>query len=357
MRGSERHTARGSALFETWFSTLLDQLEADLRAALPGRLYAAALVGGFGRGEGGVLRTGDGESLSGDLDILVVVRGGVRRSAKALEALRRRYLSELSVSLDFMGPYTPGDLRRAKPELSWHSVAYSWKSIVGNADEALDLLPLRVWSNPWPEESARLFLRSGASILRALRALEGLETVADEDLIRRQYWRAALAMGDGLLVAWKRYTPFLEERSAALGCAEASSNQLRELRLATLYEKAIRYKLDPDSLPKAQPDRQQTLELAALWGLAFLAEERRRLGISAKNLGEYARLSLPREPRKRFRLIRRDSGSRAALQPRLPRERMYRELPELLGLTGKSPKGTEWERRSADFVARARRYR
>ena len=82
-------------------------IAADIGALkLPG-LRAVVLGGGYGRGEGGVLHTEQGDALYNDLDFFVFASGAGRalraRIDRALRELSRPWTEKLGVAVDF-GP-------------------------------------------------------------------------------------------------------------------------------------------------------------------------------------------------------------------------------------------------------------
>src|SRR4026209_1598165 len=74
--GEPRFTLDGSAELEGHLERTCRQVLAAIRNAVPqGRLEAVLLGGGYGRGEGGVLKTKSGDRPYNDLEFYVFLRG------------------------------------------------------------------------------------------------------------------------------------------------------------------------------------------------------------------------------------------------------------------------------------------
>lgn len=356
---STRYSAKGSDLFESWFRAFANQLVADCMAELGGSVSALGLCGSFGRGEGAVISAEGEERAYGDIDLFAVAAS--RGAAQALDSLRRRYEEELGLSIDFNYVFTAADLSRAKAELGIYNLANGHKILWGDEDAIYSGVPLGVFSAPMREEAPRLLLCRGATLLKALRAADGLDAMPDRDLQRRCYHRTALGIGDALLIERGLYAPPVAERVQAYKQLESRDAEVKALRHGQAYEKAAQFKLDPDSLPQAQPAREQLEELVFAWGRAFLIAERRLRGGSWKNLVHYLGFQGLREPAKHgFRdrmsyLFAPAPGFSSST--RNPREALYPELIELLGLTGKQTKGVQWNQRVERFLALHREVR
>ncbi|MHB2020718.1 MAG: hypothetical protein ACYCW6_27585, partial [Candidatus Xenobia bacterium] len=98
----------------------LGRLARDVRRALGPSLHALVLGGGYGRGEGGVVRQGDGEAPYNDLDLALILEDSIR---PRLFDISDRYQAELGVHVDFSRPLLADGLDDLPPYLVWYDLA------------------------------------------------------------------------------------------------------------------------------------------------------------------------------------------------------------------------------------------
>lgn len=343
-------TVAGSAGFHRWLARRLEELAGDVQDALGDRLCALLLGGGYGRGEGAVVRAGGVERPYNDLDLVVVVRSkhGVGRR---LAPVARRHRELLGIEVDFSRPLTPQDVARWEPRLRWYELVHGHVVLAGDAGLVDRLAPRRV-REPVPEaEAAPLLLNRGAGLLWAARVRRGLEPAPDPDFVRRNAYKALLAVGDAYLIAHGSLRPGHRGRVERLRAIRYVLPEAFADRLLVAYARAVTFKLTPDMLP---PGEEAAGAAEALWLSSFLDLESRRHRVAFSGPAAYAAWDAPRElltfgRRCRFLLTNLRHG---LLSARSPRERLYRELPVLLDPGGG---GADWERRSARFLRLWRR--
>jgi hypothetical protein len=344
-----RHASAGfNARMQGWLASL----SAEVRQAVGRNLVALVLGGGYGRGEGGVLRVSGVERPYNDLDLVLIVRSRRALPWDALHGIQHQYASLMGIEVDFSRPLTVDDVRRWPPTLMWSDLLQGHRVLDGPADILTANAPdLRSDRLP-PVEATRLLLNRGAGLLWAERIVRGCEPAPDADFIRRNYYKCALALGDALLISHGRFaTPYT-------GRDDLVSQLLRELPqpfpfdLSGLYRDALTFKFWPGDLAST-PGERQLQEMASWWGRILLYVESRRAHREFGSLREYANWRHVREPEQnritrwpRNLLRNRQLGSWSLAGPR---ERLYRELPTLLGLW--EFKVPDWPAASARFLA------
>lgn len=117
MRRWGRFSVYGSADFESYMSTLFDAIVERTEGILtPNLSHSLILLGGYGRGEGGVVQTDKGERPHNNLDFLLITssissKKQARLSAQIREALRPL---EQSYGIEFdLASITESKLRRS----------------------------------------------------------------------------------------------------------------------------------------------------------------------------------------------------------------------------------------------------
>jgi hypothetical protein len=188
--------------------------------------------------------------------------------------------------------------------------------------------------------------------LWALRVLRGVEEKPDPDFIRRNYYKCILAMGDGLLIAHQRFATPYRGRDDRLTQLEKDNSTVAAFQLGNLYKEALQFKFSPDALPDTKISEVQLKDLAGLWGQIFLHIERIRTKRNWPSLMAYSRWDGLREAeqhtlKKLPRNIIRNKQL-GLYSWKYPREKLYRQLPGLLGLT--ETKARDWRTESEHFL-------
>lgn len=220
------------------------------------KLAAVVLGGGYGRGEGGVLRTPQGDRPYNDLDIFVfsdgASRGEARRIAAELAVVAKNWEKRLGVAVDLSPVKELRSLKRVADKLMYQELVRGWLPIWGTVDPE-ELIPLRPAEALPFSEAVRLILNRGMGLIFAGEHLA--KGGDDEDFIMRNLQKSQLGGGDALLIAAGKYRWRGEERLTALR-EYVRSEHLPE-RITENYERALRYKEAPVPVLPADP--------AAMW--------------------------------------------------------------------------------------------
>src|SRR5687768_12678798 len=92
-----RFTIDGSAELEQHLDKICAEVRKRLCALIPSeKLEAIFLAGGYGRGEGGVLQTPNGDKPYNDLEFYICVRGNPRLNERSFGAQLHELGEELS---------------------------------------------------------------------------------------------------------------------------------------------------------------------------------------------------------------------------------------------------------------------
>src|SRR5205814_1533122 len=124
--GQPRFTLDGGVELESHLEQTCRQVLAAIRNAVPeGELEAALLGGGYGRGEGGVLKTRTGDRPYNDLEFYVFLRGNnflnERRYHRALEDLAEHLSPTARVEVEFK-ILSLGKLRRSPASMFYYDL-------------------------------------------------------------------------------------------------------------------------------------------------------------------------------------------------------------------------------------------
>ena len=351
-------TSSTSADFNARLNKVIWRLTVDVQQALGRNLVALILGGGYGRGEGGMVLIDGIEQPYNDLDLTLVVQRKRAVCRNALATIKRKYEAILKIHVDFGRPLTVSDIQHWPCWLMWWDLLRGHIVLAG-APDILQANASATLQAPLPLiEATRLLLNRGAGLLWALRVIRNVEPAPDADFVRRNYYKCALGLGDALLIAHQRFATPYRGRDERLAQLMMDVEEVAALRLGPLYGAALRFKFRPDSAPEALLDEGHVGVLADHWGRVFLYIERQRTGRQWSSLQEWTDWGGLREPE--LHVPTRWLGNMVqntqlgTCSWRYPRERLYRQLPILLGLVGGWPE--DWPTETAHFLATWKRF-
>ncbi|MDO8539914.1 MAG: hypothetical protein Q7S40_05685 [Opitutaceae bacterium] len=265
------------------------------------RVDGILLGGGYGRGEGGVWRTGDGDRPYNDLEFYVFLRGNrhlnERRFGPALHVLGEILTPQAGVEVEFK----IASLR----ELEAGPISmFSYDLVMGNQRFAGrdNLLAgcrhhREAGQIPLPEATRLLMNRCTGLLLAQERLQRATFSAADADFVRRNIAKAELALGDAVLVVFGRYHWSVRERHHQL-------QRLARIEPTPWIEDVVRhhaagteFKLHPErSTASRETLRAQQASLAALARKVWLWVEGGRLRRALASPREYALAPLQKCP-------------------------------------------------------------
>ena len=330
-----RFTRDGSDALEQQLADICHDVAGRLRELLPaGVLLGIALGGGYGRGEGGVLRTGGMDHPYNDVEFFVLVKGPLwlrqRDWGQALAETAHRLTEDHGIEIEFK-LLTPGKLRRSGPAMFYYDLMMGHRWAMG--DEALlagcahhrdaSTIPLH--------EATRLLMNRSSGLLFAWERLcrPGF-TADDADFTARNIAKAQLALGDVWLAAHGQYHWSCLERHRRLGGLPAPWDLIGD------HAAGVEFKLHPRRSTAPRGQLQAThKELTEAARKLFLWLESRRLGTAFATTADYAASPLNKCPEvsllRRWLINARESGAEALRQrPRYPREQLLHGLCGLL---------------------------
>jgi hypothetical protein len=279
-----RFTARGGADVEARIGTMMEEVAAALARALDeDALRAVVLLGGYGRGEGGV-ETWDGiERPHNNFDFLVVGRGSRAPDRAPVDAALAPLIARHGIGLD-AGCLSEAALRRAPCLVMWHDMRFGHKTILGDplfVSSLTRLSPERIVTS-----DVRDLIVNRGTLLVINQLL--LDLPALTDLQRRTVVKhgvkAIIGYGDALLFFHGRYHwSYLEKQRRMRRLGDVTPE------LKRLYDEACELRLQPRY--EDWRDRDLTAwnaELCDTLAPVHVACERRRLGMPELSLREYA---------------------------------------------------------------------
>jgi hypothetical protein len=322
---TQRFTVDGSAELEERLEKWCAGFAEDVRKAIPeSALEAIVLGGGYGRGEGGVLRTTEGEAAYNDLEFYIFVRGPLlvreRQFRHTLSEICHRWSEETGVEFESK-LLTFEKLQRAPVSMMYYDLVVGHRWLSGAAGEFPNCEHHRAAHRIPLHEATRLLMNRASGLLFA-------QLEKDPDFVRRNISKAQLALGDVVLAAVGRYHSSCRERHRRL-------EKLESLPFADLlrhHKTGVEFKLHPfASKEPADTLNRELADIRDLAGRVFLWLEERRLETSFASHRDYALSSVRKHPDQRaVRNVLINLRAFGRVATRYPRERLLESLALLL---------------------------
>lgn len=341
--GEKRFTVDGTSDLEQQLQTICERVRQTLQGYFPpGNLEAIVLGGGYGRGEGGVWRTGKGESPYNDMEFYVYLRGNLlgnefRHRAK-MKALQHELSDQSGVEVEFkMQSLT--QCRRSPISMFSYDLIMGHQVVLGHQLLFQHCEHHRYAMEIPLSELTRLLMNRCSGLLFAKKRLQAADfTPQDADFVTRNLAKLRLALGDVVLGVHRQYHWSCRERSRRLDkiLQKNSGPWLEAVQLE--HQKGVEFKLHPrvENIPRVQLEA-DFQSLSDLSGKIWLWLEEQRLRQKFKNIGAYALAKpnkCPKHQAWRNVLINLQhfgiAGILSRSRFRYPRERMLRTLPLLL---------------------------
>lgn len=337
-----RFTRDGSTALEAeLWGTCMD-IRAEVQALVPASQMAAFLLGGgYGRGEGGVLRTALGERPYNDLEFYVVVRSrnpfGRRALQARLDELAHRLSPTAGVEVE-LECISLDQLRQSTPSMFLYDLAVGHKLLSGSDSIWEGCEHLKEPAHIPLSEAARLLMNRCSGLLFSAELLAAKEfTSAHADFAGRNLAKAQLAFGDVLVTTFGQYHSSCVTRHARLRSLSPDRPEFFG-EVLEHHRHGVEFKLHPS---QTAPDREalslRHAQLTDLGRRVWLWLESRRLNRRFSSIWEYVSDPMAKCPEKRrwknYLLHARTFGLRGlffASASRYPRERLLHALPLLL---------------------------
>lgn len=181
--------------------TCIQRAVARVRDEVPA-VEGLLLEGGFGRGEGGVVPSGDSYQLVNDIDLLVVSHQPLRSRSQVAASVRRIFQEETGIDRCDIAHLLFKDIPRLSPTVQNYDRIHGSSVLIGRPD-LLRGAPIIKASDIRPREAEKLLFTRMISFLIVHRGLMG--GPVDEFFHRQQLAKATIAAADALLILKGEY--------------------------------------------------------------------------------------------------------------------------------------------------------
>ncbi len=340
---ARRFTIDGGEALESRLAVMCDRIRAALRGLLPpDKLDAVFLGGGYGRGEGGVLATPDGNQHPyNDLEFYVFLRGNRHlnelRYHRPLEVLGQILTPQAGVDVEFKIT-SLAEFTHSPISMFSYDLVSGHRRLLGHED-LLDACVHHTIAEHIPlTEAIRLLMNRCSGLLFARERLERKNrfTDADADFVQRNIAKAELAFGDVVLTAHGRYHWSCLERQRRLAALSPDRALPWLEQVGRHHAAGVFFKLHPErSTASLAQLRAEHEKVSALGLQLWLWLESLRLKTSFTSARDYVANPLNKCPE--TKPARNWLVNLKTLGPGLrhhrfrhPRERILHSLPLLL---------------------------
>lgn len=290
----QRFTADGSRELERHLTETCTGIAAGIRGLVPStKLEAVLLGGGYGRGEGGVLRTASGDQPYNDLEFYVFIRGNRHvnelRFARALHVLGEILTPQAGVEVEFKIT-SRRELERAPISMFSYDLSMGHRWLIGDESVLAGCAHHREAEDIPLAEATRLLMNRCSGLLFAREKLNQHEfTLADADFVRRNIAKARLALGDAVLVAYKHYHWSARERHRQVERITRTETLSWLQDVCRQHADGVEFKLHPERSTAARETLlAEHARVSALAREVFLWLEQRRLDTAFASAADYA---------------------------------------------------------------------
>jgi hypothetical protein len=239
-----RFTARGGEVVEAEVRSMVERAGRLVDKSLPSGLYRTMiLLGGYGRGEGGIERIDGVERPHNNLDFLMITRPGVRQDPaklkRRIDDLFRPIVEDHGVGID-TGVVAEWKLRTSPVLVMWFDMRFGHKTVNGDAAFVPSLTRFRKEAIEPADVRDLLVNRGTLLVINDMLLARGARTLADRRYIVKHAMKAIIGYGDAYLFAIGEYDWSYLEKQRRMRASKRAPAALREL-----YDEAMEFRFEP----------------------------------------------------------------------------------------------------------------
>jgi len=337
---NQRFTIDGSDALEAHLAATCEKVLSGVKSLVPAaKLDGIALGGGYGRGEGGVLKTLAGDRPYNDLEFFVFIRDNAilaeRKFRHPLHELGESLSPEAGLEVEFK-VLTLEKLRRSAPSMFYYDLVAGHRWTLGDESLFTGCEQHRDAAKIPLHEATRLLFNRCSGLLYSLERLKRKDFGdAEADFVGRNLAKAQLAFGDVVLAACGQYQWSCRERHTRLARLDFKGELAWAAPLLAHHANGVEFKLHPmRSTESRDALAARHAELSALGKQLWLWLESKRLEIPFASPRDYAMSRVDKCPETsalRNRLVNFCAfGAGGLACSRYPRERLFHALALLL---------------------------
>jgi hypothetical protein len=261
-----RFTARGSQKVEDLISRMAEETVAIIEKAIPAKDYKCLyMLGGYGRGEGGVVVVNGQERPHNNFDLMLVTGDISTEKAGEIKQLMDRSLKDLvdriGIGID-TSVTSAGKLKSSACRIFWYDMKYGHKLLSGSNDLIMSCSKFKLKNIPAWDARNLLVNRGTLMIINDL--LLGKKPISEnvkKELIKNKV-KSIIGYGDCLLYFLGLYHwSYVEKQKRMLQLNEKElQDKGIDPEFRTLYNDAMNFRFQPDYEPYMHLDIEKWLK-------------------------------------------------------------------------------------------------
>ncbi|WP_395745871.1 hypothetical protein [Prosthecobacter sp.] len=331
---STRFTIDGSEILEQHLAMTCTHVRAGVERIIPAaRLEGLVLAGGYGRGEGGVLRENGRDLPYNDLEFFVFIRGSTlindRRFKTALHGLGESLSHVVGLDVEFK-ILSIARLRRSPVSMFYYDLVMGHRWLIGGEELFTGCDHHRDATSIPLHEATRLLFNRCSGLLFANDRLGRKDFgIEDADFVGRNLAKVRLALGDVILAMNGRYHWSCLERHRRLQTLPGV-----DAGILSHHAAGVEFKLHPQRSTQTRDELvKEHSELSQLALKIFLQLESRRLEMKLSTPVDYLSSrtnKCPEVPVWKNVLLRLRTRGIPSPLTRYPREHLLHEMVTML---------------------------
>jgi hypothetical protein len=209
----------------------------------PEQLRVAAIIGGYGRGEGGVQRCEGEPRPHNNIDVLVVTAGQRQMKADCQKALRdvTKQVEEVcGIPVD-IGCVTEYQLENSRPRVMWYDVRHGHRVLCGDASFLSGLKRYRADNIPVDDVIDLVTNRGALAVIAKELILAPSPSIWGVKHALKGTMKAIVGFGDAILWQDGLYDVSYQEKATRMAQARGVDPGLRRL-----YAEAVAFRFQPN---------------------------------------------------------------------------------------------------------------
>jgi hypothetical protein len=262
------------------------------KVILSQQLEGLLLGGGYGRGEGGVLRTKNGDRPYNDLEFYIFIRGNDWLNEKIygrrLHRLAKSLTLEVGVEIEFK-IISRKTLQQSPGSMFYYDLVSAHRWLLGDESMLAGSEHHRQARDIPLHEATRLLMNRCSGLLFAKGKLESKSfDDTDADFVSRNIAKAQLALGDAVLTVFGQYHWSAMVRNRRLLELEVDENLPWLSDVRHYHETGLKFKFHPQINPSRAALQMEHEKISLLAQQVWLWLENRRLDCHFLSMRGYA---------------------------------------------------------------------
>ncbi|WP_372369495.1 hypothetical protein [Candidatus Uabimicrobium sp. HlEnr_7] len=269
-----KFTIKGSSELESKITAIMKEVVSTLKPLLPPKNYRALiLIGGYGRGEGGVEIQNGVQKPHNNFDFLLLTKNlsDNQKLKNALDSAVVPLVKKYDIGMD-IGMIDYQKLRRSSRLVMWHDMYFGHKVILG-AEDCISSLKKFASKNIVRQDIINLLVNRGTLLLINELLLQkcSLEDEVIRRLIIKHTVKAVIGYGDALLYFRGAYSWSYAEKQRLM------QSQSVDSVFKKLYDEMINFRFQPQYENYLQLDLGKWIDglLPQLANVHLLCEQKR----------------------------------------------------------------------------------